>query len=235
MAERKVLNKYYPPDFDPAKLPRSKKPKNPLRNMIPFTIYCCTCNNYMYRGTKFNMRKELVQGEAYLGEIQVYRFYFKCSRCSAEIIMKTDPKNHSYVMENGAFCAHTVQNEAVNPEKEKKTDDPFKAIENSAMNSKKEYEIKETIDELQSMKQRRSNVGLDAIRAALQNTKNEQEMKEDELLVKSIKFKNESVKFVPRMNNVHQYVKPDRSKNKTVLPLKRKPKTNPLGLDYDSD
>lgn len=52
-------------------------------------------------GTKFNSRKEDAQGENYLG-IQIYRFYFRCSKCSAEITMKTDPKNSDYTVEHGA-------------------------------------------------------------------------------------------------------------------------------------
>jgi hypothetical protein len=52
-------------------------------------------------GTKFNCRKEDVPEDAYLG-IRVFRFYFKCTRCSAELAMKTDPKNSDYVMEAGA-------------------------------------------------------------------------------------------------------------------------------------
>ncbi|KAK3327645.1 CWC16 protein [Cercophora scortea] len=107
MSERKVLSKYYPADFDPSLLGRSRKPKETgprvqtVRLMAPFSMKCVACGEYMYRGRKFNARKETPQEERYLG-IQLYRFYIRCTRCSAEIIFRTDPRNQNYIVEKGA-------------------------------------------------------------------------------------------------------------------------------------
>jgi hypothetical protein len=68
-----VLNKYYPPDFDPAEMPKRKRPKTndmKVRMMLPMTVQCRTCGHFMYKGTKFNTKKEDVLGQDYLG-IQV--------------------------------------------------------------------------------------------------------------------------------------------------------------------
>ena len=107
MGERKVLNRYFPPDFDPLLVPKRKYDpykQVEVRMMIPFSLQCIKCGEYMYRGKKFNSRKEDVIGDDYLG-IKKYRFYIKCCVCNNEIAFKTDPKNQDYVCESGARAA----------------------------------------------------------------------------------------------------------------------------------
>ena len=91
MSERKVLNKYYPPDFDPSKVPKSKVKRNAtfeIRLMAPCNMRCTTCGEYIYKvmkmifpakynlypsqGRKFNARKEDVDDMNYLG-LRIYR------------------------------------------------------------------------------------------------------------------------------------------------------------------
>ena len=107
MSERKVLSKYYPPDFDPSSLTRRRGPKptgpkiQTVRVAAPFSMRCTSCGEYIYKGRKFNARKETPPGVKYLN-IQIFRFYIRCTRCSAEICYRTDPKNNDYAMERGA-------------------------------------------------------------------------------------------------------------------------------------
>ena len=107
MSERKVLSKYYPPDFDPSSLSRRRGPKptgpkiQTVRVAAPFSMRCTSCGEYVYKGRKFNARKETPPGVKYLN-IQIFRFYIRCTRCSAEICYRTDPKNNDYAMERGA-------------------------------------------------------------------------------------------------------------------------------------
>ncbi|KAL2851077.1 CWC16 protein [Aspergillus pseudoustus] len=107
MSERKVLTKYYPPDFDPSAITRTPKhlrsqgPKViTVRLMAPFSMKCTQCGEYIYRGRKFNARKETTE-EKYFS-IPIYRFYIRCTRCSGEITFVTDPKNMDYRAEKGA-------------------------------------------------------------------------------------------------------------------------------------
>ncbi|RCI07440.1 hypothetical protein L249_4547 [Ophiocordyceps polyrhachis-furcata BCC 54312] len=107
MSERKVLQKYYPPGFDYREVPRGRGQKSneprwqTVRIMAPFTMRCMTCGEFIYRGTKFNARKETNPDEKYFA-IQVVFLHIKCTRCSAAITFRTDPKNNDYAMVKGA-------------------------------------------------------------------------------------------------------------------------------------
>lgn len=70
MSERKVLTKYYPPDWDPRQITKRKGPKverlQTVRLMAPFSMKCTSCGEFIYKGRKFNSRKETRADDKYL-------------------------------------------------------------------------------------------------------------------------------------------------------------------------
>lgn len=230
MGERKVLNKYIPSDFDPKLVPRGKKPKDELvsvRMMLPFTVQCSTCSDFMYRGRKYNSKKENVKGAEgkYLG-IQRYRFYIKCSACSRPMTFLTDPENADYEMETGGTRTYEVHKdrerikESVEKEEEKdEKEDPMKALENRVLASQKEMADLDNLDEIKAMNMRHFKMmGTDGANAAnnilnahhgLQEEETLELDAEDEALIKNIKFgkrKRDSVKneIVSRVTEVEE-------------------------------
>ena len=105
MGERKVAAKYIDPDFDPKLLPKSVRlveGRQEMRMMMPFNCQCLKCGEFMYRGTKFNSKKEDVQGPAgkYLGR-QIFRLIGKCFGCNSLFSFCTDPQHGDYKAEHG--------------------------------------------------------------------------------------------------------------------------------------
>ncbi|KAJ2556829.1 hypothetical protein EV175_001741 [Coemansia sp. RSA 1933] len=94
MFKHKVLNKYISPDFDPAKIPRLRLGKNrqiKVRLVAPLSMQCKAWGQWIGKGTKFNARKEAVEGEKFHG-MQTWR----------NITYKTDYENLNYEVEKGA-------------------------------------------------------------------------------------------------------------------------------------
>lgn len=168
MSERKVLNKYYPPDFDPSAIPKMKSrgknvPFN-IRLMAPFNMRCNTCGVYIYKGKKFNSRKEDVENETYLG-LRIFRFYIKCPQCVSEIAFKTDIKRQDYELEAGAtrlFEAERLAQEMAERERQEKEDEelnnPMKVLENRTKASRNEIEQIDMLEELREMNSRQANI-----------------------------------------------------------------------------
>ncbi|CAF9915654.1 MAG: hypothetical protein HETSPECPRED_002549 [Heterodermia speciosa] len=179
MSERKVLTKYYPPDFDPSKIARTRGPKpagpkvQTVRLMAPFSMKCTSCGEYIYKGRKFNARKETTD-EKYLN-IPIFRFYIRCTRCSGEITFKTDPKNMDYQCEKGAKRNFEVwrQNPGEGNGEEMETDqerlDRLEAeeaemgvmenLETKVVDAKREMEIADALDEIRTRNARNERAG----------------------------------------------------------------------------
>ena len=212
MGERKVLNFYVAPDFDASIIPRQKRDKTKLievRTMLPFSMRCNTCGEYMYRGKKFNSRKEDMPGEDYMG-IRKFRFYIKCSVCSAEITFCTDPKNSDYECESGALRNFEMwrENDKIieedeNVRKEEDKIDAMKALENRTLDSKVEMDVLDALDEIQAINQRHEKVDTNSVldslfertaaSAADKTVLSSGVTLAEELLIKSIKFKQSAV------------------------------------------
>ena len=184
MAERKSVNRWIPPNFDPSAIPlrtrielhipnatitKERRPQRTVRLMMPFTCKCTACGEYIHKGRKFNARKETCWGETYLG-VQIFRFYVRCTLCAAEITFRTDPQNADYLLEQGAtrnaepWRKETTETEALKiKRKMEEENDPMKALENRTLDSKKEIERAEALDELRSIKEQLEHVDKDLL------------------------------------------------------------------------
>jgi len=191
MSERKVLNKYYPPDFDPSKIPRNKDgPRNKtftIRLMAPCNMRCTTCGEYIYKGRKFNSRKEDVDDMNHLG-LRIYRFYIKCTSCLSEISFRTDPANTDYVLEAGAtrnFEALSKAEKQAEAEekahKEELENNPMKLLEERTEQSKNEMERMEALEELQEMNKRTVKVDYDTMLSKYDKIRAEEAKKQEQM------------------------------------------------------
>merc|ERR1712032_1261330 len=194
MGERKVLCKYFPPDFDPGLLKKYGFKKQwmkqiEVRMMLPFNIQCIKCGEYMYRGKKFNSKKEDVDDDdMYLG-IKKFRFHMKCSGCGNVFSIKTDPENGDYEVEIGCKRLFEVWKKT-DADEEPETDNKIESLEKNTLAAKQLEDSHDAIDFLQARNDRNSGMDLQTI-AELKATdyskkKSKDEQVEDASLAKKI-------------------------------------------------
>ncbi|EMC93841.1 hypothetical protein BAUCODRAFT_26098 [Baudoinia panamericana UAMH 10762] len=176
MSERKVLSKYYPPDFDPSAIERRRKPKQTgpkrqdVRLMAPFSMRCNSCGEYIYKGRKFNAQKETTDEKYY--SITIFRFYIKCTRCSAQITFKTDPKHQDYECEKGArrnfepwreakLAEETEEERLDRLEREEAERDAMKELEKKTEDAKTEMAIADALDDVRRRNAMRERADVD--------------------------------------------------------------------------
>lgn len=178
--------------------------------MAPFSMRCNTCGEYIYKGKKFNARKETVDGEDYYG-IKIFRFYIKCTLCSAEITFKTDPKNTDYSAEHGASRnfepwreEKVVEEEDRLARLEEEENNPMKALENRTVDAKREMDILDALQDIRARNARNERVGqasdLVSRMTVEEETEEERERRlaeeEDEKLVREV-FSKVSMPTLP--------------------------------------
>lgn len=194
MSERKVLSKYYPPDFDPSKLVRQRGPKQvgpkvqTVRLMAPFSMKCTSCGEYIYKGRKFNARKETTDEKYYA--ISIFRFYIRCTRCSAEITFKTDPKNMDYECERGAkrnfepwreakLAEETEEERLDRLEREEAERDAMKELEVKTLDAKTEMAIADALDEIRTRNARLERGGMEEVTVPVREVVDEERLRQE--------------------------------------------------------
>eukprot|EP00771_Trimastix_marina_P003127 gnl/Trimastix_PCT/4330.p1 GENE.gnl/Trimastix_PCT/4330~~gnl/Trimastix_PCT/4330.p1 ORF type:complete len:320 (+),score=53.15 gnl/Trimastix_PCT/4330:40-999(+) len=114
MAERKAVNKYYPPNWDPSKGSLNKfRHSHPLRHRarklktegiliirfeMPWNMYCAGCGRHIAQGVRYNAQKKVV-GNYF--STKILNFRFRCHLCENWIEIQTDPKNGKYDLIKG--------------------------------------------------------------------------------------------------------------------------------------
>lgn len=179
MAERKVINFYYAPDFDQSLIPRSKKKASKptiVRMMLPFSVFCATCGQYMGNGTKFDAVKDDLKDEAYLG-VAVFRFTMKCKGCKAPFAIQTDPKNSFYEVSKNGNCTRTYvpwvddkkkQAAAQGQAEADEAGDAMRALERRTVDTRMEMENEDALAELRELNARTVNVDVERMLAQRQ-------------------------------------------------------------------
>ncbi|KAI1287246.1 Coiled-coil domain-containing protein [Halotydeus destructor] len=174
MAERKQVNKYYPPDWDPKKHGSVNKYHgvHPLRERarkidqgilvirfeMPYNIWCLGCNNHIGTGVRYNAEKSKT-GNYY--STSIYKFRMKCHLCDNYIEMETDPQNLDYKILSGASRQERRwdpnENEQIAPDRDeskKLASDPMFRLEHKVEDRRKLEAAIPVLEQLEKVQER---------------------------------------------------------------------------------
>ncbi|SCU94739.1 LADA_0G10814g1_1 [Lachancea dasiensis] len=164
MSERKAVNKYYPPDFNPLeaeeaarkmskKLKTMNKDSVTIRLMTPFSMRCLKCSEFIPKSRKFNGKKELLP-ERYLDTIKQYRLSVKCPRCNNMISFRTDPKSGDYVMEIGGVKNFVAESRSSDSKRHETLDETLQRLEKQQQEEKDQSTNNENENKLEQIEMR---------------------------------------------------------------------------------
>ena len=180
MAERKAVNKYYPPDWDPSKgslntfhgshplRERASKLRSHgilvVRFEMPFHIRCLSCQSHIGRGVRYNADK---QSTGHYLSTPTFSFTITCHLCGGRIRIDTDPQAGDYVIkEGGSRIAEgggedddrlVVGDDADDEERQRRDADPLQRLEREAADKAKGKAAQSTLSRLLEHNERRKD------------------------------------------------------------------------------
>jgi len=123
--------------------------------------------------------------------------------CSAEITFKTDPKNTDYMAEHGASRnfepwreEQVLEEEDRLAKLEAEENNPMKALENRTVDSKREMDILDALQDIRARNSRNEKVDERAIQEMLARRLDEEELEPDEEALEKRKWEEEDEKLV---------------------------------------
>jgi hypothetical protein len=172
---------------------------------------CTACGEYIYKGRKFNARKETTEERYY--SIPIYRFYIRCTRCSGEITFKTDPKNMDYTCErgakrntepwrmNGGGLQETDEERLDRLEREEEEKNAMVELETKTLDAKREMAVADALDEIRTRNARNERIGKEGgevtvARAAIDDERERQEREDEEAARRAFMRRQEALEEI---------------------------------------
>lgn len=197
--------------------------------MAPFPMKCTACGEYIYKGRKFNARKETTEEKYY--SIPIYRFYIRCTRCSGEITFKTDPKNMDYECErgakrntepwrmNGAGKQESDEERLDRLEREEEEKNAMQELETKTLDAKREMAVADALDEIRTRNARNERMGKDGVevtvtRESIDEERQRQEREDEEAARRAFMRRHEALEEV-----IDEDMEDDAEARSPVLPI----------------
>jgi hypothetical protein len=172
---------------------------------------CTACGEYIYKGRKFNARKETTEEKYYA--IPIYRFYIRCTRCSGEITFKTDPKNMDYECErgakrntepwrmNGLGKQESDEERLDRLEREEEEKNAMEELETKTLDAKREMAVADALDEIRTRNARNERMGKDGVevtvtRESIDDERQRQEREDEEAARRAFMRRHEALEEI---------------------------------------
>jgi len=174
MAERRAMNKYYPPEWTPNQGSINKfVGQHPLRDRarklytegilvvrfeMPYNIWCEGCKAHIGKGVRYNAQKKKI-GKYF--STAIFSFRMKCHLCDNWMEIHTDPKSSDFLIVSGASKKNETweaeDNETIklktDEEAQKLEEDPFYRLEYAAQDVQRAKEVAPQLDKLIDFKE----------------------------------------------------------------------------------